>query len=101
MECNYKEVDRQLKELVIHRLNDSGMLTEIIMELTKSDENMIPTECMLTWEKGIEALRAQVAVINSLHEVRSFNTILLQKDEYKQRETKLATPVKMSARRKC
>ena len=30
MECNYKEVDRQLKEHFIHRLNDSEMITEIM-----------------------------------------------------------------------
>ena len=35
MECNYKEVDRQLKEQFIHGLNESEMLTEIIRELTK------------------------------------------------------------------
>ena len=45
IECNYKEVDRQLKEQFIHRLNDSEMLAEVIRELTKSDENtMIPDE---------------------------------------------------------
>ena len=37
--------------------------------LTKSDENaMIPTECVLTWTKRIEAQSAQAAAINSLHE---------------------------------
>ena len=47
VECNYKEVDRQLKEHFIHRINDSEMLTEIIRELTKSDENvMIPSGCV-------------------------------------------------------
>ena len=46
MECNYKEVDRQLKEEFIHGQNDSEMLTKII---TKSDENMmIPSEHVLT-----------------------------------------------------
>ena len=41
MECNYKEVDRQLKEQFIHGLNDSEMLTEIIRQQTKNDENAI------------------------------------------------------------
>ena len=59
MKCNYKEVDRQLKEQLIHRLNDPEMLTEIIRELTKSDENMmIPSEYVLMWAKIIEAQRA-------------------------------------------
>ena len=37
IECNYKEVDRHLKEQFIHRLSASKMLTEIIRQLTKSD----------------------------------------------------------------
>ena len=35
VECNYQEVDRQLKEQFIHRLNDTEMLEEITTELTK------------------------------------------------------------------
>ena len=33
-ECNYKEIDRQLKEHFIHCLNDSDMSIKIIKELT-------------------------------------------------------------------
>ena len=40
-ECNNKEIDRQLKEQFIHRLNDNEMLVEIIRELTKPKENKI------------------------------------------------------------
>ena len=70
MECNYKEVDRQLKEQFIQRLNDSEMATEMIRELTKSNANMmIPSEHIVTWTKRIETQRAQAAVINSLHEL--------------------------------
>ena len=36
VECNYMEIDRQLKEQFIHEINDNDMLTEIIRELTKS-----------------------------------------------------------------
>ena len=35
IECSYKEIDRQLKEQFIHRLNDNGMMVEIIKKLTK------------------------------------------------------------------
>ena len=35
VECNYKEIDRQLKEQFIHKLNNNDMLEEIIRELTK------------------------------------------------------------------
>ena len=34
VECNYREVDRQLKEQFIHGLNNKCMLKEIIKELT-------------------------------------------------------------------
>ena len=33
-ECNYKKLDRQLKEQFLHGLNDNDMLTEIIYKLT-------------------------------------------------------------------
>ena len=39
IECNYKELNRQLKEQFIHGLNDTNMLGEIIWELTKMHEN--------------------------------------------------------------
>ena len=32
-ECNYKEIDRQLKEQFIHGLNDKAMLDEVVREL--------------------------------------------------------------------
>ena len=56
------------------------MLTEIIRELTECDENMmIPSDGVLTMAKRNEAQIAQIAVINSLHEVKNFD-IILQKD---------------------
>ena len=35
-ECNYKEIDRQLKEQFMHGLNNSYMSLKIIRELTKN-----------------------------------------------------------------
>ena len=56
MKCNYKEVERQLKERFIHGLDYSEILTEIIRELIKSDKNMmIPSEHVFTWAKRIKA----------------------------------------------
>ena len=42
MQCNYQEVDRQLKEQFIHGLNDKYILVEIIKELTatKNDDHI-------------------------------------------------------------
>ena len=39
IECNIKEIDKQLKEKFIHSLSDTDMLAEIIRELTKIQEN--------------------------------------------------------------
>ena len=37
IECNYKEIDQQLKEQFIYAFNDNEMFTEIITGLTKTD----------------------------------------------------------------
>ena len=52
VECNYKEIDWQLKEQFIHRLNDNDMLAEIIREITKAEENTpVTSEQVLVWTK--------------------------------------------------
>ena len=38
-ECNYKVIDRLLKEHFIHGFNNSDMSIEIIRELTKIEDN--------------------------------------------------------------
>ena len=48
IDCNYKEINRQLKEQFIYRLDNTDILGLIIMEHTKVKEN---TE--ITSEKGI------------------------------------------------
>ena len=35
VECHYKEINRQLKDQFIHKLNDTNMLAETIRELFK------------------------------------------------------------------
>ena len=39
VECNYQEVDRQLKEQFIHGLNDKHMPEKIIKELTATNND--------------------------------------------------------------
>ena len=52
-ECNYREIDRQLKEQFIHRLNDKDMLDEVIRELTaKSNDEQMTGEGILAWARG-------------------------------------------------
>ena len=49
-ECNYRELDRQLKEQFIHGLNDKCMLDEIIRELTaKNNDEQVTSNDMLVW----------------------------------------------------
>ena len=76
IECSYKEIDRQLKEKFMHRLNYSDMLAEIIRELTQTDGNThVSSEQALAQGKIIEAHRGQSLVINSLSGVKGFDKI--------------------------
>ena len=51
-ECNYREIDRQLKEQFIHRLNDKVMLDKVIRELTtKNNDEQITSKGVLAWGK--------------------------------------------------
>ena len=69
VQCNYKEIDRELKEQFIHRLNDNEMLAEIIRALTKTVENQImSSKQVLAWAKRVATQRAQSASIKSLSE---------------------------------
>ena len=80
VECNYREVDRQLKEQFIHGLNDRCMLEEIIKELTAANEDeQITSEGMLPWAKRVEAQRAQAAVLSTITEFRQFNKVKIIK----------------------
>ena len=84
IECNYKALDRQLKEQFIHGLNDTDMLGEIIRELTKIHENTeITNENMLCWAKRVEAQRAQSAIMNNLTEAKEFDKLKIVKNPYK------------------
>ena len=52
IECNYKEVDRQLKEQFIHGLNDRVMLDEIVRELTvQNSSEQTNSEDILLWAR--------------------------------------------------
>ena len=51
-ECNYKEIDWQLKEQFIHGLNDKTMLEEVIRELTaRNNEEQTSCKDVLVWVK--------------------------------------------------
>ena len=69
VECNYKEVDRQLKEQFIHGLNDRVMLDEIVRELmAKNNSQQTNNEDVLIWARSIKVQRAQAAILNDITE---------------------------------
>ena len=84
VECNYQEVDRQLKEQFIHGLNDKHMLEEIIKELmvTNNDDHMT-SGSVLALAKRVEAQIVQAAVLNMLTESRQFDKIMYQREPRK------------------
>ena len=78
VECNYKEVDRKLKEQFIHGLNDRVMLDEILRELmVKNNSEQINSEDILLWARQIKAQRAQAAILNDITEVQKFDKVKL------------------------
>ena len=51
-ECNDKEIYRQLKEQLIHGLNDDNMLIDIIHELTTiKDPSVVTKEQVVAWAR--------------------------------------------------
>ena len=73
-ECNYKEIDSQLKEQFIHGLNESDLSIEIIQELTKIEENdNVTSEQVLTWTGRVEAQKAQSAILENLNKTKDFD----------------------------
>ena len=75
-ECNYRELDRQLKEQFIHGLNDKCMLDEIIRELTTENNNeQVTNKGVLIWVKRIEAQRAHTAILNNITESCQFDKV--------------------------
>ena len=91
VECNYQEIDRQLKEQFIHGLNDKHMFEEIIKELTATNnDDHITSGVMLAWAKRVEVQRAQAVVLDSLTESKQFDKI---KVSDKARDTKATAPV--------
>ena len=84
MECNYQELDRQLKEQFVHSLNDTDMLGEIIQKLLIVKENgAIMSGNVLVWLKRVEVQRAQSAVMNILTQAKEFDKIKMSKNAHK------------------
>ena len=81
-ECNYKEIDCQLKEQFIHGLNDKTMLDEVIRELTTKNINQqMTSEDMLIWAKRVETQRAQAAILGDIAESQKFDKVKMAKKQ--------------------
>ena len=93
-ECNYREIDRKLKEQFIHRLNDKVMLDEVIRELTtKNNDEQRTNKGVLAWAKRVEVQQVQAAKLNDIMESCQFDKIkMAQKSKDSQvRQTTSAT----------
>ena len=75
-ECNYREIDRKLREQFIHRLNDKVMLDEVIRELTaKNNDEQMTSKGVLAWAKRVEVQWVQATILNDITELNQFNKI--------------------------
>ena len=85
-ECNYKEIDRQLKEQFIHGLNNKAMLDEVLRELmAKNSSKQTKSENVLLWARRIKAQRAQAAILSNVTEAQNLTQVkLVQKPRNRQ-----------------
>ena len=81
-ECNFKEIDHQLKELFIHGLNNKSMLDDVIRELTTKNINQqMTSEDVLLWAKRVEVQRVQVAILSDITMSERFYKIKVVKKQ--------------------
>ena len=81
-ECNYKEIECQLKEQFIHSLNDKTMLDEVIRELTTKNLNEQTTsEDVLIWAKRVEVQRVQAAILSDITKSQMFDKVKVAKKQ--------------------
>ena len=85
-ECNYNDIDRELKVQFIQSLNDNCMMVEIISKLTKGENKDVTSNQVLLWQRWVEAQRMQTAVLNDLKVYQEFDALQSQKQtKYKQK----------------
>ena len=82
VECNYKEIDCQLKEQFIHGLNDKTMLDKVIRDLTTKNINeQLTSEDVLIWAKRVEVQRVQVAILSDITKSQKFDKVKVVKKQ--------------------
>ena len=105
IECNYKdkEKDRQLNiNNIIHGLNDNDLPSEIVRELTKTQEcSDVTNEQMLVWAQRVKAQKARSVIITSLSKTKHFDKIKTVKAAERQYKNKTQTCAKTPTNQSC
>ena len=78
--CNYKDIDRKLKEQFIHGLNSSDMVIKIIKEITKMGENeKMTSEQVQVLARRAKSQKAQSAILKHLNQTKDIDKISTRK----------------------
>ena len=65
-ECEFKELDRKLKDHFIDGLNDDGMIMDTMWELTSMmDGSLVTSGQALAWAQRVEAQSSQTTMLDS------------------------------------
>ena len=101
-ECNYKEMDRQLKKQFKDGLNDSDRNVEITREWIKIEDNENRTsEQVLAWAKRVEAHMSQSAILQNLKGTKDFDRIFTRNKAQSQDQKQPQEQDRMPTKQKC
>ena len=102
IECNYTEIDRQLKEQFIHGLSNRGMSIEIIRELTKMGDNeSITSEQVLAWARRAGAQKGKSTILENLKEMKGLDRIFTRTRVQSQGRMQPQEQNRMPTKQKC
>ena len=75
-ECEYKEYDRLLTEQFIKGLDDEGITSEILNEVsTLENIEYATSERVLLWAQREEVQRVQKVALNNIKEAKEFDSV--------------------------
>ena len=75
-ECAYEGKDRTLNEQFINGINDDGMMTEIVRELTtRKMTSEITSELVLCSARTVETQRAQITILDVTRESKELDAV--------------------------
>ena len=74
-DCEYNKYDRRLTEQFIHGLDDEGMISEILREVSALENiNDTTSKWVPLWAQRVEAQRAQKNALDNIKEAQDFNS---------------------------